>query len=119
MLTDYHAKSGDGYDPAKLIEVLKELNRKIGDHHYEVGIVVLPATQTSPSELPDVWRMEIEPYLEEYFFDQQATVDAFRWDEVKKKLAIGRTSSWLTRPRQLRRRRILELEEYVTLELDA
>ncbi len=27
--------------------------------------------------------MEIEPYLEEYFFDQRETVHQFRWDQVK------------------------------------
>ena len=86
MLTDYHAKRGDGYDPAKLIEVLKDLNRKIGDHHYEVGTSFFMRPDIA-EELPDVWSMEIEPYLEEYFFDQQATVDTFRWDAVKKQLA--------------------------------
>ena len=85
MLTDYHAKNDDGYDPAKLVDVLKDLNRKIGDHHYEVGTSFFMRPDIA-EQLPDVWSMEIEPYLEEYFFDQQATVDSFRWDEVKKKL---------------------------------
>jgi 5-methylcytosine-specific restriction protein B len=85
MLANYHAKKGSGYDPAKLVEVLKGLNRKIGDHHYEVGTSFFMRPDIS-EQLPDVWSMEIEPYLEEYFFDQRATVDSFRWDEVKKKL---------------------------------
>jgi 5-methylcytosine-specific restriction protein B len=76
---------GGGYDPAKLVEVLKDLNRKIGDHHYEVGTSFFMRPDIA-EQLPDVWSMEIEPYLEEYFFDQRATVDSFRWDEVKKKL---------------------------------
>ena len=85
MLADYHAKYGSGYNPAKLIELLKDLNRKIGDHHYEVGTSFFMRPDIA-DQLPDVWSMEIEPYLEEYFFDQRATVDSFRWDEVKKKL---------------------------------
>jgi 5-methylcytosine-specific restriction protein B len=85
MLADYHATMGGGYDPAKLVEVLKDLNRKIGDHHYEVGTSFFMRKDIA-EQLPDVWSMEIEPYLEEYFFDQRATVDSFRWDEVKKKL---------------------------------
>jgi 5-methylcytosine-specific restriction protein B len=32
--------------------------------------------------------MEIEPYLEEYFFNQLKKVDEFRWDEIKNKLWI-------------------------------
>jgi len=85
MLTDFHAKNGGGYDPAKLVEVLRDLNRKIGDHHYEVGTSFFMRPDIA-EQLPDVWSMEIEPYLEEYFFDQRATVDSFRWDEVRKKL---------------------------------
>ena len=85
MLTDFHAKNGGGYDPAKLVAVLKDLNRKIGDHHYEVGTSFFMRRDIA-EQLPDVWSMEIEPYLEEYFFDQRATVDSFRWGEVKKKL---------------------------------
>jgi len=85
MLSDYHVKSRDGYDPTKLIEVLKDLNRKIGGHHYEVGTSFFMRPDIA-EQLPDVWSMEIEPYLEEYFFDQQATVDDFRWDIVEKKL---------------------------------
>jgi len=85
MLADYHAKYGSGYNPAKLVELLKDLNRKIGDHHYEVGTSFFMRPDIA-DQLPDVWSMEIEPYLEEYFFDQRATVDSFRWDEVKKKL---------------------------------
>ena len=87
MLTDYHAKNGGGYDPAKLVEVLKDLNRRIGDHHYEVGTSFFMRPDIA-EQLPDVWSMEIEPYLEEYFFDQQGIVDSLRWDEVKNKLGM-------------------------------
>jgi 5-methylcytosine-specific restriction protein B len=30
--------------------------------------------------------VEIEPYLEEYFFDQPDQVEAFRWRKVEKQL---------------------------------
>ena len=33
-------------------------------------------------ELQDIWTMEIEPYLEEYFFDQRDKFQQFRWDKV-------------------------------------
>ena len=32
--------------------------------------------------LEDIWKGEIEPYLEEYFYDQPKKVDAFRWDAL-------------------------------------
>jgi 5-methylcytosine-specific restriction protein B len=85
MLLDYHAKDGGGFDPARLIAVLRELNAKIGDRHYEVGTSFFMRGDIQ-AQLPDVWRMEIEPYLEEYFFDQAGTVASYRWDEVKKRL---------------------------------
>ena len=31
-----------------------------------------------------VWQMEIEPYLEEYFFDQPDKTEAYRWEKISK-----------------------------------
>jgi hypothetical protein len=40
------------------------------------------------STLEDIWRGEIEPYLDEYFYDQPDKAKAFRWDTlVAKELA--------------------------------
>ena len=33
-------------------------------------------------QIEDIWRMEIEPYLEEYFFDQPERAESFRWGEI-------------------------------------
>ena len=41
------------------------------------------------SLLEDIWRMEIEPYLEEYFFDRRPKVEALRWDRVRERLATS------------------------------
>lgn len=35
-------------------------------------------------QLEDIWRMEIEPYLEEFFFDQPEKYKAFCWKMVAK-----------------------------------
>jgi len=35
----------------------------------------------------DIWKMEIEPYLEEYFFDDRKKIRDFRWDRLKASLA--------------------------------
>ncbi len=34
--------------------------------------------------LPVVWKTEIEPYLEEYFYDQPTKVEPFRWNNLAK-----------------------------------
>ena len=36
-----------------------------------------------PEVLADIWVGEIEPYLEEYFYDRIEQVDPFRWDALK------------------------------------
>jgi 5-methylcytosine-specific restriction protein B len=37
----------------------------------------------------DIWSMEIEPYLEEYFFNQTSSVERFRWDKVRQSLGLS------------------------------
>jgi 5-methylcytosine-specific restriction protein B len=44
--------------------------------------------------LPDVWEGEIEPYLEEFFYDQPGKLDPFRW----KALITGRLADWNSEP---------------------
>jgi len=39
-------------------------------------------------QLENVWRTEIEPYLEEYFFDQESKVSDYRWAKVGPKLNL-------------------------------
>jgi len=79
VLRRYH--QGTGFDVEPLIAVLHKLNRQIGDRHYEVGITFF-LREDLAEQIEDIWRMEIEPYLEEYFFDQPDKVDALRWDRV-------------------------------------
>ena len=86
VLKRFHQHSTSQFEPSKLIAVLQDLNRKIDDEHYSVGISFFMHLQLD-EHLPDIWRMEIEPYLDEYFFDQSGVVDSYRWDEVLKQLS--------------------------------
>ena len=79
ILRRYHQTTG--FDVEPLIAVLSKLNRQIGDRHYEVGVTFF-LRQDLAEQVEDIWRMEIEPYLEEYFFDQPDRVDAFRWEKI-------------------------------------
>lgn len=80
VLRRYHEKN-TRFPVDWLIGILKELNKEINDPHYEIGISFF-LTYNLADELEDIWRMEIEPYLEEYFFDprDRAKADKFRWD---------------------------------------
>ena len=83
VLKGFHQETG--FDPEGLISVLRRLNSQIGDPHYEVGITFF-LREDIASQISDVWRMEIEPYLEEHFFDQRKKADEFRWEQVRKEI---------------------------------
>lgn len=83
ILRNYHKTTNFNADP--LIHTLERLNRQIGDRHYEVGISFF-LKKDLPDHIEDIWQMEIEPYLEEYFFDQPDKADEFRWGKVGKEI---------------------------------
>ena len=80
ILRQFHQATG--FDSTPLIELLQRVNRQIGDRHYEVGISFFLRSDIR-DQLEDIWRMEIEPYLEEVFFDQEGKLDDLRWDRVR------------------------------------
>jgi 5-methylcytosine-specific restriction protein B len=83
VIEKFHQNTG--FAPAGLIEVLKSLNSIIHDKHYHVGISFFLRSDLK-NELGDIWALEIEPYLEEYFFDQPDKLEPFRWDKIKPKV---------------------------------
>ena len=71
----------DGFPASPLISVLEAINREIDDRNFEIGISFFMKDGAGLRDaLMDIWKGEIEPYLEEYFYDQPKQVDAFRWD---------------------------------------
>lgn len=78
----------------QLVDVLKRVNAAIGDRNYHLGTsYFLTAGVKLPAELQEIWEGEIEPYLEEYFFDQPEKVADFRWS----KLVKAELSEWVKR----------------------
>ena len=75
ILRKYHA-STIGLAVEGLIGVLERINTQINDRHYEVGISFFLRPDVA-DHIEDIWRMEIEPYLEEYFFDQPEKLEEF------------------------------------------
>jgi 5-methylcytosine-specific restriction protein B len=84
ILRQYHENTG--FNIEGLITVLTRLNNHIADPHYEIGHTFFLHKDLT-AELPDIWQMEIEPYLEEYFFDRLAAVNAFRWENIQKEVS--------------------------------
>ncbi|MDB9373020.1 McrB family protein [Nodularia sphaerocarpa] len=84
VLIQYHQHTDLVMD---LIDVLKRLNIAIDDKNYEIGISFF-LTPDLREDIEDIWKMEIEPYLEEYFFNNIEKVDEFRWDKIEQQLTI-------------------------------
>jgi 5-methylcytosine-specific restriction protein B len=84
VLRKFHA--GSSFPIAALIHVIETLNNTIANPDYEVGISFF-LVQDLELNIPDIWSMEIEPYLDEYFFNDSGKVAPFRWSAVKS--AIG------------------------------
>jgi 5-methylcytosine-specific restriction protein B len=86
-LVRFHEQRKTGFDPGRLVEVLHRVNRTIDDPHYAVGVsFFMTADLSVAGTLQDIWRLEIEPYLDELFFDQPAKAGAFRWEVVAHEL---------------------------------
>lgn len=83
ILRRYHAASE--FPVEGLIQILKQLNQQIGNPHYEIGISFFLRPDIT-GQIESIWKLEIEPYLEEYFFDQPSKVNQFRWDKVKQQV---------------------------------
>jgi 5-methylcytosine-specific restriction protein B len=82
VLRAWYDRHPSGYQPSGLIALLQRLNAAIGDANYHIGISFFLLDEPQRA-LPAVWQMEIEPYLEEYFFSQHETVAQFRWERIK------------------------------------
>lgn len=75
-----------------LIAVLEQINQAIEDPNYQIGISFFMKDQERlKSLLPIIWKTEVEPYLEEYFYDQASKVESFRWDNLVK----DRLKDWI------------------------
>ncbi|MBD2183391.1 AAA family ATPase [Planktothrix sp. FACHB-1355] len=85
ILLRYHVSSE--FPVKGLIQLLKQLNQQIGNPHYEIGISFFLRPNIT-EQIESIWRLEIEPYLEEYFFDQPSKVNQFRWDKVKQQVFL-------------------------------
>lgn len=80
-LRRFHERNGSRWSPERLIDVLRDLNRAIGDSHYEIGTSYFLRHDVA-DQIEDIWRMEIEPFLDEFFFDKQDVVRQFAWRSI-------------------------------------
>jgi 5-methylcytosine-specific restriction protein B len=86
-LRHYHDRIGTPYPLEPLLALIQEINRAIGDPNFSLGISYFLHDDLA-TELPSIWQVEIEPYLEEFFFDQPEQLAPFRWHAVKARLGF-------------------------------
>ena len=65
-----------------LLDLFDTVNAAIEDHDYQIGFSYFMRPRMTQADLRRVWRYSVEPYLEEYFFDNRAKVDELRWDAL-------------------------------------
>lgn len=82
-LEQFHQQTG--FAAAGLVQTLKTINQAIGDRQYALGTSFFLRDNLAV-ELKSIWQLEIEPYLEEYFFDRSDQVESFRWEVLQTQL---------------------------------
>jgi 5-methylcytosine-specific restriction protein B len=86
VLRQYHHREETGFPVDKLTSILEDVNQAINNKYYELGISFFLTNPLNEDIIKDIWEMEIEPYLEEYFFDNLEKMDEFLWENIKNKL---------------------------------
>jgi hypothetical protein len=87
-LARFHRDSSTGFPVDALIHLLNRVNQAIQDPAFALGTSYFLRTDLCET-LPDIWQLEIEPYLAEYFFDQPDRLDEFRWRRVHGELGLA------------------------------
>ena len=87
VLRRFHEREKTAFPVEGLIKQIEQLNIAINDPHYSLGISFFMRKNLA-EELADIWAMEVEPYLEEHFFDQREKFQQFRWEKVLGHLSL-------------------------------
>ena len=74
-----------GVSPQPLVALLKEVNQAIGDEDCALGLSFFMVDDIATA-LAYIWQGEVEPYLEEVFFDRPDQMARFRWAKVAGRL---------------------------------
>ncbi|MDZ7801863.1 MAG: AAA family ATPase [Trueperaceae bacterium] len=88
LLRNWHRGKAGERLADRLTDELARLHRRIDDPHLALGISYF-LVEDLPMHLPDIWRMEIEPYLEELFFDEADPLGEFVWEALAVRLDLA------------------------------
>ncbi|MCS4044564.1 MoxR-like ATPase [Salinibacter ruber] len=85
VIERYHDRVGTGFPTSALVEELQNVNETIGEKSHAIGPSYF-LREDLGERIEEVWKYEIVPYLEEYFFSQPEEIDQFRWENVKDRI---------------------------------
>ena len=85
LLKNFQAKRSFNAEP--LVSLLQEINTKINDKNFYLGGSFF-LVDDLPGQIEQIWKMEIETYLEEYFFTQPDTVNRFKWNIIRTRIGL-------------------------------
>jgi hypothetical protein len=83
VLIEYQKKRS--FDASGLVGLLKEVNTRINDKNYHIGISFFLVDDLLAT-IEEIWRMEIQTYLEEYFYSQPEIMNEFTWEAVENRI---------------------------------
>lgn len=68
-----------------LIETLQNLNEEISDQNFQIGTSFFLINDLL-DHIENIWRFQIEPYIEEYFFNELYRAEKYRWNKICKRI---------------------------------
>ncbi len=68
-----------------LIRTLNQINTLVENPRYQIGISYFLRKDLS-NHIEEIWKFEIEPCIEEAFYDDVEKVDSFRWLKIRRRL---------------------------------
>lgn len=78
-------------DPTSLVQTLEQINGEL-EPALQLGTSYFLRSDLADT-LPLVWQTEIEPYLDEIFFDQPARAELYRWAKLSKTIDLNRKAA--------------------------
>jgi 5-methylcytosine-specific restriction protein B len=73
-------------DMVWVADVVDLANRKLDDRHCAIGPSFFMDSKLDEARLQRIWRHEIEPYLEDFFFDSPERVKEFELGRLRQEL---------------------------------
>lgn len=68
-----------------LIRTLTQINSLVENPRYQIGITYF-LRKDLHQHIEEIWRFEVEPCIEEAFYNDVEKVDSFRWNKMRRRL---------------------------------